>query len=464
MPSSKSATALPLSVSSLTDPFLAVKTLPPALSRADFGTVSTFKAATRYTVDRWLGVRGSYSTGFRAPDLAQFYYSNLTTAFQNGTGVDVLTAANSSAAARALGIPRLTPERSSSYTAGLTSQLIPDLKISVDGYSVTVNNRVGLTGSFVSTDANLPADVKNAFAATGANQAQFFFNAFDTRTTGVEFTASYKLRTGNYRDLSLIAGGNFMDTKVLDVHLPGKLNVTYLNTVLSPAERNRIEKQTPRHKINLQAVYRIDKLSFMVRPVYFGEVTSASALSANNYFYQEYPAIWVTDVSVGYRFSSMFRITAGLENAFNEVGNYTDASIAGFRTPGPGGLQNGATGRQYFISFNAQFLKLKGMKTMLKLNDYKTSSIHITTLLYACVALLNACNKTSHLDVEAANRPPLTARISFVNARPVNQAINFYTYTNQVTLSPVLMNKATPYMDVQFGLVQINIAASGSTS
>lgn len=240
-------------------------------------------------------------------------------------------------------------------SAGLTSQLIPNLDISIDGYQVTVDNRVGLTGSFVSTDNNLPADVKNAFAATGANQAQFFFNAFDTRTTGVEFTASYKIRTGNTSDLSIITGGNFMKTEVLNVHLPAKLNESYLNTVLSPAEKNRIEKQTPGKKINLQAIYRINKLSFMVRPVYFGEVTSASALSANNYFYQKYPAILVTDISAGYKFNSMIRITAGLENTFNEVGDYVSRSISGFRTPSPGGLQNGATGRQFFISLNAQF-------------------------------------------------------------------------------------------------------------
>lgn len=322
---------------------------------SDFGTVSTVKVATRYSVDKWLAIRGSFSTGFRAPDLAQFYYSNLTTAFQNGRGVDILTAANNSAAARALGIPSLTPERSKSITAGLTSQVIPNLEISVDGYQVDVDNRVGLTGSFVSTDANLPTDVKNAFAATGANQALFFFNAFDTRTTGIEFTASYKIRTGNKSDLSLIAGGNFMKTEVLDVHLPAKLNESYLTTVLSPAEKNRIEKQTPNKKINFQAIYRVNKLSFMVRPVYFGEVTSASALSANNYFYQTYPAIIVTDISVGYKLNSIFRVTGGLENAFNEVGDYVNATISGFRTPSPGGLQNGATGRQYFISLNAQF-------------------------------------------------------------------------------------------------------------
>ena len=183
-------------------------------------------------------------------------------------------------------------------------------------------------------------------------RAVFFFNAFDTRTTGIEFTASYKIRTGNTSDLALIAGGNLMKNEVLAVHLPKKLNESYLNTVFSPAERNRIEKQTPNTKLNLQAIYRVNKLSFMVRPVYFGKVTSASALSANSYFYQDYPAIVVTDISVGYKFSSQIKATAGLENAFNEVGAYVDPSVAGFRTATAGGLQNGITGRQYFMSLN----------------------------------------------------------------------------------------------------------------
>ncbi len=101
---------------------------------------------------------------------------------------------------------------------------------------------------------------------------------------------------------------------------------------------------------------------------------------------------------------------------------------------------------------------------LIKLHSYNTNQVCAVILLCAGVLILNGCNKTDYLDVEAANRPPLTAKISFVNARPVNQGINFFMYTNQVTSSPVLMNKATPYVDAQFGLVQINIAASGSTS
>lgn len=101
------------------------------------------------------------------------------------------------------------------------------------------------------------------------------------------------------------------------------------------------------------------------------------------------------------------------------------------------------------------------MKDKRKANYTGTGALSLLTL---CISIFTSCTKTDYLDVEAANRPALTAKISFVNARPVNQGINFYTYTTQVTATPVLINKATPYMETQFGLVQINIAAAASTS
>ena len=78
--------------------------------------------------------------------------------------------------------------------------------------------------------------------------------------------------------------------------------------------------------------------------------------------------------------------------------------------------------------------------------------------------ILSSCTKTNYLDVDAADRAPLSAKISFVNARPDNQGLVFWTYTTKVTASPVAMNKATPYLDAQFGLVQINLTAEGSSS
>jgi iron complex outermembrane receptor protein len=130
------------------------------------------KAATRYKFADFLTVRGSINTGFRAPDLAQFYYTETSTTFQNGVAIDQVTANNENPATKALGIPSLTPERSKGYTAGITSSPIPNFELTVDAYKIDIRDRVGNTGRFSATDTNLPADVRALFVANryGAGQ------------------------------------------------------------------------------------------------------------------------------------------------------------------------------------------------------------------------------------------------------------------------------------------------------
>ncbi|WP_184545647.1 TonB-dependent receptor [Mucilaginibacter sp. FT3.2] len=323
---------------------------------SDFGNVFTWKAATRYSFARWLNIRGSANTGFRAPDLAQSYYTSISTTFQQGKGVDILTASNQSAAARALGIPKLTPEKSKGYALGLTSAPGSNIELTVDAYLIDIDNRVGNTGNFTSTDVNLPADVKTLFQQTGAAQANFFYNEFSTRTKGVEFTGSYKvlLDKGN---LNFLFGGNFSKNEVTKVNTPKGLEA-YKNVILSPGERARVTTNIPAQKINLQGIYSVDKFTFLLRTVYFGKVTTASLVSAADplnpvYFYQNLKPIWVTDLSVGYRFTAKLQATAGVNNVFNILGDYTDPSIAGLRNPTVVGIQNGSAGIQPFIKLSA---------------------------------------------------------------------------------------------------------------
>ena len=51
---------------------------------SDFGSVFTGKLATRYKVADNFNIRGSVSTGFRAPSLAQIHFSNTLTSFSGG--------------------------------------------------------------------------------------------------------------------------------------------------------------------------------------------------------------------------------------------------------------------------------------------------------------------------------------------------------------------------------------------
>ncbi|WP_183559779.1 TonB-dependent receptor [Mucilaginibacter sp. SP1R1] len=323
---------------------------------SDFGNVFTWKAATRYSFAKWLSLRGSANTGFRAPDLAQSYYTSISTTFQQGRGVDILTASNQSAAARALGIPKLSPERSKGYTLGITSAPGSNVELTVDAYLINIDNRVGNTGNFSATDANLPQDVKNLFQQTGAAQANFFYNEFSTRTKGVEFTGSYNVLL-NKGDIKFLFGGNFAKNEVTQVNTPKGLEA-YKNVILSPGERARVTTNIPAQKINLQGIYSVDKFTFLARTVYFGKVTTATLLSAADplnpvYFYQTLKPIWVTDLSVGYKFTAKLQGTVGVNNVFNVLGDYSNPTIAGLRNPTVVGIQNGSAGIQPFVRLSA---------------------------------------------------------------------------------------------------------------
>lgn len=98
-------------------------------------------------------------------------------------------------------------------------------------------------------------------------------------------------------------------------------------------------------------------------------------------------------------------------------------------------------------------------RALLKQATYKL------TLLFAAVSLLaTSCKKTDYLNINNANRPALAAHISFVNARPVNVGIQFWTYTTKVTKTAVAINSKTDYLDTQFGDVQINFTEGTNTS
>lgn len=320
---------------------------------SDFGSVFTGKAATRYQFAPWLALRGSVSSGFRAPDLAQFYYTAVSTSFLGGVGVDILTASNVSAAARALGIPSLTPEKSRGYTLGFTSKASRNIELSVDAYSIDIDDRIIQTGNFSSTASNLPADLKAAFIATGANQANFFYNAVNSRTQGIDITANYKAQigTGNF---TFTAAANFGKNEIRKINTPKGLD-SFVDVIVSPTEKVRIESSIPQKKISLQALYAINRWNFLLRAVYFGDVNVATNFGGGNIFYQNFSPKWITDLSAGYKLSPTIQVTAGVNNVFNVLADYTDQLVAGRRITTPGGGQFVSTGGRAFIRLAATF-------------------------------------------------------------------------------------------------------------
>src|SRR3546814_1371931 len=83
---------------------------------SDFGTTLNGKLAWAYRTTDTLRLRGSVSTGFRAPSLQQRFFSSTFTDFIGGVPTDVVLAPNGGTVANAAGIPKLKAETSDNFT------------------------------------------------------------------------------------------------------------------------------------------------------------------------------------------------------------------------------------------------------------------------------------------------------------------------------------------------------------
>jgi len=295
---------------------------------SDFGSTLNGKLGARYKITDDIAVRGSVSTGFRAPSLAQKYFNSTFTNFVNGQAVQVLLANNSSAVTKALGIPELKQETSQNASLGIT--VTPKgsaLSVTVDGYYVKVKDRVVLTGQFSDEDEAIGPLLKSL----NVGQAQFFTNALSyTTTKGIDVIVAHSTGLGKGRfSTTLAANFNWMKLGPINTSpaLAGKED-TYFNQ----RERSFVLASAPPSKINLTFDYTVSKLSLMVRFVRFGEIKltnwnygSINEETNQEYTQAEYTDIYKpkiqTDVTVNYKFSKNISLSVGGSNILNAYPN-----------------------------------------------------------------------------------------------------------------------------------------------
>lgn len=305
------------------------------------------KFTIRYELnDNW-ALRGSASTGFRAPSLHQRYFQNTSTQFVNGLPSNALTANNNNPIVRnAFGINELKPEKSTSFTAGFVGKFGEGYTITVDGYYIQIKDRIVLSTQFNRSNA-LVASILNANNVDpSVSGLQFWTNAIDTKTKGIDvvLTKRFKWGKGN-GNISL--AGNFNENKVDGaIHTNSVIDAPANNPSLTdpsknPAndlsfslfdrvQRSRIETAQPKSKINLTVGYSIKKFDFSVRAVRFGETVLLSAtdprsVNGSGVYWndvalgadQTFKAKITTDVVVTYRFCPAVSLTLGANNIFD---------------------------------------------------------------------------------------------------------------------------------------------------
>jgi len=241
---------------------------------SDFGFTHNYKFATRVKASKTINLRGSFSTGFRAPSLQQINFSSTFTTVQAGNIAEVKIAPNYSSLAKAAGIPDLTQEKSLSASVGFTWKATPTLNVTLDGYMTKIKDRVVISGQFDGSDPSLDPGLASQMAALNVSYAQFFANAVNTTNMGVDVVIDYNKKVGDNRFRALFAG-NIQNMEIDKINVPDKLSGSAFlqQTFLSDREQKFILASAPNMKGALSFEYGRKKLTLGTRLTYFGKVT-----------------------------------------------------------------------------------------------------------------------------------------------------------------------------------------------
>jgi iron complex outermembrane recepter protein len=296
---------------------------------SDFGNSFTGKAATRIPLGKAIAIRGAVSTGFRAPSLQQLWFNNISTRFLadmtgNLVANQVLTVNNASPIAKAFGVPALKQEKSQNFSAGLTLRPFENLSVTADAYLIQIKDRIVLSSTFPTTNT-VVRDILMPFP--GVTQAQFFANAIDTETRGLDVVADYAVDTGA-GTVTLSAAANFTRTLVDgDLHIPDKVRNAFgdageaaLRTFyFGRLSTSQIEDAVPRQKGYVSARYNLKGLSALARANYYGRVRFQTDArdGAGNFQDEEFSAKVLFDVDLGYQFTKNLMLSVGADNVLN---------------------------------------------------------------------------------------------------------------------------------------------------
>lgn len=262
----------------------------------DFGNTTNGKLAARWQVADGFALRGAVSTGFRAPSLAQAFFSGSSTSFGPGGGlISTVNLPTSDPLAQANGAVDLEPEESESRSIGFVWGN-DSFSLTFDYYQVDIDDRVVLGGTIPVT------------GVPGIEGIRFFSNAINTETEGFDLVATFS--QGPW-DLS--AAYNDSDTEI--VRAPAGFSIEEVNT---------LETAAPENKIILATNWTNDRLSVMFRGVRFGDTKRVFDFGGGFEPTQVYGGEWSVDTDIQYNITDRWAVAVGATNLLDE---YPDESI-----------------------------------------------------------------------------------------------------------------------------------------
>ncbi|MEP0176267.1 MAG: TonB-dependent receptor [Paraglaciecola sp.] len=285
---------------------------------SDFGSEIVGKVAAKLSITDEINLRSSFGTGFRAPTPGQQGTTNVSTRLPDGLPVATGLFPALSDVGQALGAEALKPETSVNFSLGMSGSF-DALTTTVDFYRIAVADRFYAVSTIdVSSDPDSGEDYDKylALVAAGVEGAEsiggvnYFQNAFDTVTTGVDIVATYTMD-----DTVLTASVNYNKSE-LDSDVEG---------FLSTEDAFDFENSTPKVKGVFSAKHDFDALTVLVRANLYGSYTNSN-FTGGELKKQDYDPSVLFDLELNYALSDSLSLAAGARNLFD---TYPDEDTIG---------------------------------------------------------------------------------------------------------------------------------------
>ena len=215
----------------------------------------------------------------------------------------------------------------------------------MDAYQIEIDDRIVLSSPLnidptAAANAGTPSRRAAALAAqallanlgiNGVTSFNYFTNAIDTRTRGVDVVASYTIPfTASALDLTASYG--YSKTEITTIAADPAAWATF--AALSPSriardEIGRIEEGYPKDKAILGGSWKARHWDIGLTATRYGRFTNRPTSGAAND--QTFDPQWILDVSASYRPSDQWTLTLGADNVLD---SHPDRSIFANSTSG----------------------------------------------------------------------------------------------------------------------------------
>jgi iron complex outermembrane recepter protein len=299
------------------------------------GDTLSGKVSTRWEFLPGYAVRATVSNGFRAPSLAQDIFASATITGLVCPSSGVLQGAPcvpgqfvtrptkflpvGSAAAQALGATTLHPEQSNNYSIGFTAEPVARLRLTVDAYEIDIDNRIVATSNLNLSAANLASSPALSALLTQfpfGFVAQYFTNAVDTTTRGIDVVGAYGLNLRAYGQLDLSASYSYVQTDINHIAATPPQLAAFGLTLYDPQKQANLTVATPRDKLVLLANWSLGDWRVNLNETRYGPYTEVNS-PTDPTLDRTFGAKWITSLEVARAFPHGIELAFGAENLFD---------------------------------------------------------------------------------------------------------------------------------------------------